>query len=313
MKILISGSSFGKIDKKPFEILKNSGLDIVMNPFGRDFEIAEFSKFIEDAVGLIAGTEKISREVLEKATSLKVISRFGTGTDNIDVETAAKRGIVIRRTPDILTESVAELTLALVLNLCRRLCEVDRRLRNGEWMPLYGSNLYGKTLGIVGLGRIGKAFVKLVEPFRLKLFANEPNPDYEFVGKHNVELVSISRLLEESDVVSLHCSASKDNTGMIGERELAMMKPGTILINTARGSLVDEKALISALKEGVIGGAAIDTFADEPYSGELTKLPNVVLTPHIGSFAKETRVKMEIEAVENLLESLKELEAGSSH
>ena len=305
MKILISSSSFGKVDENAIKTLKKAGYTTVLNPHNRKLELDEFADLIEDAAGLIAGTEKINEDLLQRAKSLKVISRYGIGLDNIDLEAAKMRGIIICNTPDAPTQAVAELTLALILNLYRGIGEVDRNLRSDKWTPLMGRLLSGKTLGIIGLGRIGKALVKLVQPFELNIIAHEPYPDNDFVSSYRVELSSLEKILSESDIITLHAPLTDETYHLIGKKELALMKMGAIIVNTARGSLIDGGALIEALEKGLIGGAALDVFEEEPYHGKLKDFDNVILTPHIGTYAKETRILMEREAVENLLNVLR--------
>ena len=306
MKILISGSSFGKVDGCAIETLKKAGFRVVLNPYDRKPTEDELIELLgQDVIGLIAGTEKLTERVLQNAKSLKVISRYGIGLDNIDLEAAKRRGIIVCNTPDAPTQAVAELTLALILNVYRKIGEVDRILRSGKWNPILGRLLLGKTLGIIGLGRIGKALVKLVQPFELKIVAHEPYPDNEFVSSYGVELVSLEKVLSEGDIISLHAPLTEETYHLIGREELALMKTDAIVVNTARGSLIDEEALIDVLEEGSIGGVALDVFEEEPYHGKLKNFDNVILTPHIGTYAKETRIKMEREAVENLLNALR--------
>ena len=308
MKILISSNSFGNINANPVETLKKAGFTVVSNPYNRKLTEDELIELLDkDAVGLIAGTEKITERVMQNANSLKVISRYGIGLDNIDLEAAKRFGIIICTTPDAPTQAVAELTLAFILNLYRRIGEVDRNLRSGKWNPLLGRLLFGKTLCIIGLGRIGKALVKLVQPFELKIIAHEPVPDNEFVSSYGIELASLEKVLSKSDIVTLHTPLTEETHYLIGKKELAIMKPDAVIVNTARGGLIDEEALIEALEKGAIGGAALDVFEEEPYYGKLKNFDNVILTPHIGTYAKESRIKMEREAVENLLTALKEV------
>ena len=303
-KVLITSKTFGKLDQTSIEILEEAGYVPLFNPYDRKLVFDEFTELIEDAVGLIAGTEKITEELLQKAKALKVISRYGIGLDNIDLEAAKKRGIIVCNTPDAPTQAVAELTLALILNLCRRICEVDKNLRLWKWNPMFGRLLFGKTLGIIGLGRIGKTLVKLVQPFGLRIIAHDIYPDNEFVSSYGIELVSLEKVLSESDIISLHVPLTEETYHLIGKEELLFMKTDAVIINTARGNLIDEEALIETLKKGVIAGAALDVFEDEPYYGKLKDLANVILTPHIGTYAKETRIRMEMEAVENLINTL---------
>ena len=305
-KILISSASFGKINDDPLKLLENAGYEPVINPFGRKLAFNEFSELVRDAVGLIAGTEKISAELLAKAPKLKVISRYGVGMDNIDLDVAKKRGILVRSTPEAPSQAVAELALTLILDLYRRVSEADRNLRQNNWSQLMGRLLSHKTLGIIGLGRIGKKLVKLVQPFEMKIIAYEPYPDRDFISSNNITLVSLNDALARSDVVSLHVPLSDKTFHIIGKKELSLMKKDSIIINTSRGGLIDEKALAQILKKGDIGGAGIDTFEEEPYRGELTNFSNVILTCHMGSSAVETRKQMELETVNNLIEALKE-------
>jgi D-3-phosphoglycerate dehydrogenase len=307
MKVLISSRSFGKIDSEPTDILKNAGFEVIFNPYDRKLSKSEFIELIGESVGLIAGTEQITEDVLIHARSLKVISRYGVGMDNIDQNAAKKRGIKVYNTPNAPSKAVAELTLCIVLNLLRRIPESSSSMGNGKWDPQMGHSLHNKTIGIIGLGRIGKEVVRLLKPFDLKILAYEMYPDHDFVASHSIRIVSLDELLSLSDIVSIHLPLMEETVNIIGEKELSLMKSTSILINTARGGLVDEGALAQALMNRTISAAGIDAFKEEPYSGQLLGLKNVMLTPHIGSFTEETRKIMELETVENLLKGLKEI------
>lgn len=255
--------------------------------------------------GIIAGTERYDERTLAKLNGLKVISRVGVGTDNIDLEVTGNRGIIVCNTPEAPTRAVAELALCLILNLLRKTCEADRNMHAGRWQPSMGSPLSGKILGIIGLGRIGRELVRLTEPFGIRTIAHEPYPDLDFVSSHGIELLPVERVMSESDIISLHLPLSDSTRHIIGERELLIMKPHSIIINTARGELIEEKALVNAIESGAIGGAALDVFEHEPYAGRLKEFNNVILTPHIGSYTREARIRMEREAVENLISALR--------
>jgi D-3-phosphoglycerate dehydrogenase len=304
MKILISTRSFGEFDRTPLDRLKEIGFEIVLNPYNRSLKEEESIELLQGAVGLIAGTEALNEKVLSKADKLKVISRCGAGIDNIDLEAAKRLGIKVLNTPDAPTLAVAELTLCLILALYRRIVESDRCIRSGRWTRQMGQLLSGKKLGVVGLGRIGKKLVELTIPFRVNVIVCEPSPDIKFIQRYNIQLVEFNELLKEADVISLHLSCPKDKHYLIGKDELALMKPSAILINTSRGWIIDEEALGEALANKAIAGAALDVFENEPYHGPLTSFDNVILTTHIGSSAKEARIKMENDAVENLLRAL---------
>jgi len=246
---------------------------------------------------LIAGTEPLTRDVLKEARSLNVISRVGVGIDNIDLEAARESGIKIFYTPEAPTDAVAELTIGLILNALRRLNLADRNIRNGIWKKEMGSLFKGKTLGIVGFGRIGKRVAEIAKSFGVDVIFS----DVQKVETALAKQVFLEELLNSSDIVSIHASGKET---IISKKGINQMKNGTILINAARGGMVDEEALYSALLSGKLSYAAIETFAKEPYNGKLAKLENIILTPHIGSYAREARIRMEIEAVENLIKGL---------
>jgi D-3-phosphoglycerate dehydrogenase len=304
-KVLISTRSFGEFDSAPLERLKKAGFEIVLNPYGRSLRPEESIRLLRDAVGLIAGTEPLNEEVLGKATSLKVISRCGSGLDNVDLEAAKKFGIKVFNTPDAPTEAVAELTLCLILVLYRRIKEADKIIYAGKWERKIGHLLYGKRLGIIGLGRVGKRLVELTAPFKIEVLAYENRPDNEFVRNYNIRCLSLEEVLSQADIVSIHLPYSKEMHHFIGKEELTLMKHEAVLVNTSRGGLVDEEALKVTLEEGRIAGAALDVFEEEPYNGPLRNFDNVILTAHMGSSTKETRIQMEMEAVDNLLEGLR--------
>lgn len=300
-KVFISTASYGKYDQSPLKLLKDAGTDVQLNPHGRNLTTDECLRFYQDIDGLIAGTEDLSAEVLRSAKHLKVISRCGAGTDNIDRKVAKELGIKVFATPDAPTQAVAELTIGLMLNLLRGVSTEDRLVRSGEWQKNMGSLLSGKTLGILGLGRIGKRVVELIQPFNLKYIAWDISPDRQFAKKHNIEFSRLDELLGRADIITIHLPYAPELKGIIGEREFNLMRSGAFLINTARGGLVDEVALHRALKANRIAGAALDVFEQEPYIGPLKELDNLILTPHIGSYAREARVEMEIQAAKNLL------------
>jgi D-3-phosphoglycerate dehydrogenase len=307
-KVLISTSSFGRISQRPLEMLSENGLEYQLNPYGRKLTVQESATLCQDIDGLIAGTEVLNREVLLQASRLGVISRCGTGLDNVDLDTAAELGIRVYNTPDAHVDAVAELTIAGILDVMRRVSLADQLVRQGEWRKPMGGLLLGKTVGIIGLGRVGKALVKLLQPFKNHFLAYDPVKDEGFAQAYNVGYCSLNDLLKKSDIVTLHLTYDREAHHLIDRPRLELMKPTAILVNCARGGIIDELALYEHLKKNEASGAYLDTFEQEPYRGPLTKLPNAVLTPHIGSYAKECRTRMEIEAVENLCEFFREQE-----
>lgn len=306
MKVLISTASFAEHDRAPLDLLKSSGFEIILNPYKRKLKPEEVMELARDCEGIIAGVEQLTEEVFKKLPKLRAVSRCGVGTDNVDLEAARKRGIRINSTPNAPTQSVAELTVALILNLLRQVSLLDRRVHGGTWSREMGRLLSGKTIGIVGLGRIGKRVAELLRPFGVKILASEPKPDKKWAEENKISLTSLEELLRESDVVTLHIPYSEKNLNLINAEKIKIMKRGAILINTSRGGLVDEGALYQALLSGHLSGAALDVMEVEPYQGPLKDLDSVILTPHIGSYALEARVQMEMEAAKNLISMLKE-------
>lgn len=304
MKVFISTSSFAKYDDLPLRLLRDAGLDIQLNPYGRKLAADECLSLYADIDGVIAGTETLSAEILRSAGNLKIVSRCGAGTDSVDMEAARALGISVFTTPDAPTQAVAELTVGLMLALLRGISRADRLIRTGAWRKDMGSLLCGKTLGILGLGRIGKAVAELTQPFGLRYLAWDIAPDRQFAGKHTIELVGLDDLLGNTDIISIHLPYAPELKGIIGRRAFSLMKKDALLVNTSRGGLIDEAALYEALKERKIAGAALDVFEQEPYTGPLRQLDNVILTAHIGSYAREARVEMEIEAARNLIAGL---------
>jgi D-3-phosphoglycerate dehydrogenase / 2-oxoglutarate reductase len=302
--VLLSVSSFGVADPEPRERLEAAGLEIRDNPYGRRLKQDEITALIGDVDAVIAGTEPLNADVLEAAVRLRVISRVGVGLENVDLNAALRGGIVVRNTPDAVTDPVAELTLSGILNLLRHISHMDRDLRAGEWNRRMGRLLTGRTVGIVGLGRIGRRLATLLGPFGVRLLATDRAPDHKAAQRLSVTYVELERLLAESDVVTLHLPGSP--RPIIGAPELALMRPDAVLVNTSRGGLVDEDALLTALRDQRLAAAFLDTFVDEPYEGPLRELPNVLLTPHAGSYAAEARARMELEAVDNMLAAVEE-------
>lgn len=301
-KVLISTTTFGEYDAEPLTLLKKAGYSWRTNPYGRKLLPEEVVDLAKDAVGIIAGTETLSAAVLEKLPRLKVISRCGVGLDSVDLAAAARLGIKVTIAGDGIAQAVSELALALALCMLRGISSMDRQIRRQRWNKMMGSLLRDKRVGIVGLGRIGTEAARLFRRNGATVAYHDPyRKKTALPGLKNMGLED---LLKSSDIISLHLSYNSGSKGLIGRRELGLMKETAFLINCSRGGIVDERALCAALKAKRIAGAAVDVFDNEPYSGELTGLDNVVLTPHIGSYAKESRVRMEAEAVTNLIKSL---------
>lgn len=278
----------------------------------KDINREDLLREVRGASGIIALlTEKIDAEVMDAAgPSLKVISNYAVGYDNIDIQAATKRGICVTNTPGVLTEAVAEEVIALILALFRRIVEGDRFIRAGKyrgWEPdlLLGTGVKDKVLGIVGLGRIGRWTARMAGALGMKVIYFNRHRDEEFEEEYGVAYHTLDQLLDMADVVSLSVPLTSETKHMIGERELKLMKPTALFINTARGAIVDEKALITALKERWIAGAGLDVFEDEGrISKELFDLPNTVLTPHTASATVEARLAMARIVADNMNDAL---------
>jgi D-3-phosphoglycerate dehydrogenase len=302
-KIIVTTSSFAKNDRNLLKAFAEQELQIILNPYARKLTEPEVCELVEQhqPVGMIAGVEPLTRKVLEKAKNLKVISRAGIGMDSVDLQAAKDLGIVVTNTPDAPTIPVAELTLGMILSLLRRIHISDASIRHGEWIRPMGNLLHGKTVGLIGCGRIGSYLAGLLSSFGCIILGYDC-----FIDKSDkFSLVGLGKILSDADIISLHIPYSQKNYHFIDAEKIQKMKKGALLINAARGGLVDENALYNALTSGHLGGAALDCFEQEPYTGKLKELDNVLLTAHIGSYAQEGRVMMEKQAVENLFRELK--------
>jgi len=273
------------------------------------FTESDLKKHIPEADGLLSVfTFPVSADLLQYAVKLQIISNFGVGYNNIDVAYATSRGIAVCNTPDSVTEPTAEMAMGLMIAVMRRISETDRKLRSEpglKWgmMENLGSSLFGKTLGIVGFGRIGKALARRAIASGMKvIFYNRTIPEFKTDHDYCSDWVPFDQLIQVSDVISLHCPLNESTFHLIGESEISQMKKGAYLINTSRGSVIDEKALIRYLSNGKLGGAGLDVFEDEPsISQELFQMDNVVLTPHNATGTIDTRIETAREASENLI------------
>ena len=295
--ILTTTSSFSSpIDSDRFEV--------VHNPLGRRLSEEDVVSLLENhqPAGIIAGIEPLTERALKASKNLKVISRCGIGLDSVDLKAAELLGIEVLNTPDEPTDAVAELTIALSLSVLRKIPELDHGVREGNWKGQKGFLLKGKTVGIIGCGRIGSRVAFLFKAFGCSPVGYDP-----YVKEHEIiEMRDLDSIIRDSDILTLHIPLNDNTRNIISRERILEMKSGAVLINTARGGLVDEGALYESLSEGRLAGAGMDCFGVEPYHGKLTELDNVVLTPHMGSSTYETRKKMEEKAVENLIKGLTE-------
>ena len=287
MKVLVCDP----IHEDGIKILKDAGFEVDVDS---NISYEELKGKVRDYnVLVVRSRTKVTREIIEAGENLRVVGRAGAGIDNIDVEAAKERGIIVLNTPEAPAIAVAELTMGLLLSLARQIPRADRSMKEGKWAKkeFRGWQLNGKTFGIVGLGHIGEKVARLAKAFGMKiLITKRTPPSPEILKELEAEFVPLDELLRRSDIISLHVPLTPQTRHMIGEREIQLMKDGAFIINTSRGAVIDEKALFNALKSGKLGGAALDVYEIEPprdYS--LMRLPHVVCTPHIGAQTVEAQ------------------------
>ena len=258
------------------------------------------------AAAIVTLTDRIDAQTIESAPGLKILANYAVGYNNIDMEAARRRGIIVTNTPDVLTDATADLTWALILAAARRVIEGDHLVRSGQWTgwrptQLLGASVGGKTLGIIGMGRIGRAVAERAAGFRMKVLYYSNHPVDAHQDAQEWELRTLPALLDESDFVTIHVPLTAETRHLIGVRQLAAMRRTAILINTARGPIVDEAALVKALRSGRIAGAGLDVFEDEPrLNPDLAALKQVVLLPHLGSATLTARVEMGMICLKNV-------------
>lgn len=304
-RVLIASRSFGPNCPEALERMRAAGCELIPNDLGRSPTEAELLERITDVDVLISGAEPVTQAVLQAANRLKVISKHGVGYENIDLEAAKARGIPVAIAGGTVADSVADMALALLLALARRIPEGDRAVRGGKWPRTVGVELRGKTLGIVGLGQIGKEVCRRAKGFGLNVVAYDPYPDERFAASWGVRYLALDELLALSDFVSLHSPVTDATRRMIDAAALARMQPGAYLVNTARGELVDEQALAEALRTGQIAGAASDVFTQEPPGpNPLLELDNFIAAPHSASQTHDALRKMGEVTAENALRVL---------
>ncbi|ETA67455.1 phosphoglycerate dehydrogenase-like oxidoreductase [Methanolobus tindarius DSM 2278] len=304
-KIAITIRSFSSIDLLS-ELLKNHGEVKYINTSGKRLGEDELCHILEDFDGVIAGTEKFSSKVLESSPKLRVISRVGVGVDSIDQEAAKKQGISILNTPEAPALAVAEHTLALTFAVIKRIATYNENMRDNNFTIESGLLLAGKTVGVIGLGRVGRRVAEMFEMLGCNILFYDPFLPVNFISNWK-RVDSLDYVLKKADIITLHVPPQSDGKPLIGSNELNVCKSGMVLINTSRGSLVDENALAKAIESGVVWGAGLDVFPVEPYSGKLLDFPQVVATPHVASNTIESRQQMEKEAINNLLAKLRDL------
>ena len=304
-KVLITTVPFADKNRLPLEQLESAGIEYLINPLGRRLKEDELANMVADSDVLIAGTEPITDRVMARAGRLKLISRVGIGLDSVDLLAAQQRGIHVCYTPDAPAPAVAELTVALMLSLLRSVHIANLQLHNGHWQRHFGRRIAEVTVGIIGTGRIGARVLRRIAPFGTpRVLVNDINPDPKLVPELKLEWVGKDEIYRNADIISLHLPLTAQTRNMIRREELLRMKPDALLINASRGGIVNERDLADVLRMGHLGGAAIDVFEQEPYTGELTKIERCLLTAHMGSMSIDCRARMEIEATDEAVRFL---------
>jgi len=305
-RVLVTPTTFGKEEPHLRSTLEKTVGEVVYNPVARPLSSLELLPLVKEADGYIAGLDQIDSSVIEAGSRLQVIARYGVGVDRVDVESATKRGIVVTNTPGANSVAVAELTIALMLALGRRICQADQATRSGEWPRYSGVGLRGKTVGLVGFGAIGREVASRLKAFECRIVVADPCVGSDCADTYGVQLVPMEELLASSDFVSLHASLNSSTSEMVDDTFLKKMKQGAFVVNTARGELIDEEALRDALETGRLRGAALDCFRKEPPAPDhpLLRLPQVIVTPHTGSHTDEATNAMGWMALKACLEVL---------
>jgi|SaaInl8_150m_RNA_FD_contig_121_18512_length_4443_multi_5_in_0_out_0_3 D-3-phosphoglycerate dehydrogenase / 2-oxoglutarate reductase len=301
MKLFVSTHPFSSTSEIPMKLIKDNDIKLSVNEHGRKNSSEELANDIKDAEVLVAGTEKITEEVLRNAPNLKLISRVGIGLDGIDFDLCKKYGVRVAYTPDAPTMAVAELCVGMILDLARKITDTNINIKNGIWNRHMGTLLYGKTVAILGMGRIGKSLIHLLSSFNVKFLVHDIEPDLAFGRLYNVKFVSKEEALSSSDIVSINVPLKKDTKDYITLTELKQMQKHALIINSARGGIINEDDLYIALKENIISAAAVDVFEVEPYKGKLIELDNCLLTCHMGASTIDSRTDMEVQAIEEAI------------
>jgi phosphoglycerate dehydrogenase-like enzyme len=304
-KVLITARTLDEVGQGAVQLLRKAGCDLVIPPKYGPLPAETLQPLLEGNDAALASMDKFTGEVLRSkaASQLKIISRWGVGYDAIDVPAATEQGIVIGYTPGLLNETVADFAFALLLGIARRIHVGHMTMAQGQWQAVWGHDVHGKTLGIIGCGRIGLAMARRASGFNMRLLGYDVLCPPE-AASSGIKLVPLDELLAESDFVSIHAALNSQNRGLIGETQLRQMKPTSYLINTARGALLDEGALVRALRERWIAGAAIDAFIVEPLPADhpLRTAPNLLLTPHFASFARETGERVSMASAQAIID-----------
>ena len=309
-RVLVTARYFS-LDSEATRRLAADGIDVIASRFGgsaadSDATHHELRDLLSYADAVIRGLAPIDSELIALSSHLKIISIRGVGTDGIDLAAAKQKGVLVTITPGAMDRAVGEHAVAMMFDLVRNITLHDRAVRTGKWQAAIGGDIVGSTVGVIGLGRIGKEMALVCRSLGLRVLGFTRTPDSEWAQTNGVELVSLHELLAQSDLVSVHCSLSADSHHLIGRAELNRMKRSAFIVNTARGAIVDEEALVEALESSAIAGAALDVFDSEPLPLDhaLRRLPNVILSPHVSGFTRGSLARSNNQAACNVADAL---------
>jgi D-3-phosphoglycerate dehydrogenase len=304
-KVLIATRSFGSTSQKPWDVLAEAGCEVFKADMSKKMTEERLIDLLNDMDAVIVGMVPMTAHVLENAPNLKVVGAHGVGVDHIDLDAASKLGITIANCPGANDPSVADLTIGLMIAVARSIPRVEQELKQGGWGRYQGGELWKKTLGLIGLGRIGRGVAKRAIGFDMEVMVHDPYVEQDQTRLTGVKFDLFENVITQADFLSLHTPLNNETRNMISSAELAAMKPSSYLINTARGGLVDEQALFKALTEGQIAGAAFDVFLEEPPSNSpLLELDNMIATPHIGAHTQESIERMGVMAAQSVVATL---------
>ena len=305
LKVLITTVPFGDKNTLPLEILEKNNIEFLINPLNKKLTEDELVELVSDFDVIIAGTEPITKKVMNRASNLQMISRVGIGLDSVNLLAAKDSGITVSYTPDAPAPAVAELTVGMMLTLLRSVHVANSQMHLGDWHRYFGRRLSEVTIGIIGVGRIGQGILEHLTGFGSpKILVNDISIKDKIQDRYNVEWADKEEIYKQSDIVTLHLPLTAETKNMITESHLLSMKTDAIIINTSRGGIINEDDLYKVMQSGHLSGAAIDVFDNEPYDGDLNKIERCLLTAHMGSMSIDCRTRMEIEATEEAVRFL---------
>lgn len=304
-KILVTPRSFGKTYPEAFAELEAAGHIVVRNTGGSIFTKEQMLEQVRDVEGIIVGVDPLDSDVIAAAPALKAIAKYGTGTDNIDLACARERGIAVSTTAGANAMAVADYTFALILACCRRVVSIDKQCHTRDWRKVVTQDVHGKTLGIIGLGAIGKAVARRASGFDMRVLAYRRKWDEDYAKANNIEFASPAEIFRTADIITLHLPLNDATRNIVDAEAIASMKDGAVLVNTARGGLIDEAALVTALRSGKLYAAGLDAFSEEPPScSELYELDNLIMGSHCAASSIGASSEMTKMAARNIIRDL---------